>query len=376
MSAFTHPIDLDQVRRAAKRLDGVAHRTPVLSSRTLDDHTGTSVVLKAENLQRVGAFKFRGAYTAMSALEPHARTAGVVAFSSGNHAQAVALAGRLLEAPATIVMPSDAPASKLAATRGYGAEVVEIDRAGDDREAIARELSESRGLTVIPPFDHPAVMAGQGTAALELIESDGPMDCLVVPVGGGGLMAGCATAAKGLLPEIRIVGVEPQAGDDTHRSLAAGRIIDGGLPDTIADGLQTTRPGELTFDIISRLVDSIELVSDAEIVAAMVFLFERLKLVVEPSGAVGVAALLSGRLDLAGRTSGRDHLGRQRLRRALRPADRERLGLPTVGGQKPHAWAERTLSFGRCRAAGVRSSSRRRQGLSRASTRTGRPCPA
>ena len=304
MSAFTHPIDLDQVRRAAQRLDGVAHRTPVLSSRTLDDHTGASVVLKAENLQRVGAFKFRGAYTAMSALEPRARTAGVVAFSSGNHAQAVALAGRLLEAPATIVMPSDAPASKLAATRGYGAEVVEIDRAGDDREAIARELSESRGLTVIPPFDHPAVMAGQGTAALELIESDGPIDCLVVPVGGGGLMAGCATAARGLLPDIRIVGVEPQAGDDTHRSLAAGRIIDGGLPDTIADGLQTTRPGELTFDIISRLVDSIELVSDAEIVAAMVFLFERLKLVVEPSGAVGVAALLSGRLDLAGERVG------------------------------------------------------------------------
>ncbi len=203
MSAFTHPIDLDQVRRAAERLDGVAHRTPVLSSRTLDDHTGASVVLKAENLQRVGAFKFRGAYTALAALEPHARTAGVVAFSSGNHAQAVALAGRLLETPATIVMPSDAPASKLAATRGYGAEVVEIDRARDDREAIARELSESRGLTVIPPFDHPAVMAGQGTAALELIESDGPLDCLVVPVGGGGLMAGCATAAKGLLPDIR-----------------------------------------------------------------------------------------------------------------------------------------------------------------------------
>ena len=175
---------------------------------------------------------------------------------------------------------------------------------------------------MIPPFDHPAVMAGQGTAALELIESDGPLDCLVVPVGGGGLMAGCATAAKGLLPDIRIVGVEPQAGDDTHRSLAAGRIIDGGLPDTIADGLQTTRPGELTFDIISRLVDSIELVSDAEIVAAMVFLFERLKLVVEPSGAVGVAALLSGRLDLAGATRGRDHLRRQRLRRALRPAHR------------------------------------------------------
>ena len=209
MSEFTHPIDIDQVRRAAAIIDGVAHHTPVFRSRTLDERCGGRVVLKAENLQRGGAFKFRGAYTALAAMDADARAAGVVAFSSGNHAQAVALAARLWQTRATIVMPADAPASKLEATRGYGAEVITYDRATEDREAIARELAEQRGLTVIPPFELPAVMAGQGTAALELIESDGPLDVLIAPVGGGGLMAGCATAAKALLPAVRVIGVEP-----------------------------------------------------------------------------------------------------------------------------------------------------------------------
>jgi threonine dehydratase len=297
---FIHPIDLDAVRRAAGIIERVAHRTPVFRSRTLDQRCGGEVLLKAENLQRGGAFKFRGAYTALAAMDADVRAAGVVAFSSGNHAQAVAISARLWETQATIVMPADAPASKLAATRGYGAEVITYDRATEDRQAIARELAERRGLAVVPPFELPAVMAGQGTAALELIDSDGPLDVLIAPVGGGGLMAGCATAAKGLVPSIRVIGVEPSAGDDTRRSLTEGRPVEIGLPATIADGLQTTRPGDLTFEINQRLVDAVELVSDAEIVAAMVFLFERLKLVAEPSGAVGVAAVLSGRIDLAG----------------------------------------------------------------------------
>ena len=319
-ASFTHPIDVDAVRRSAAIIDGVAHRTPVFRSRTLDGLCGGEVLLKAENLQRGGAFKFRGAYTALAAMDPDQRAAGVVAFSSGNHAQAVAISARLWETRATIVMPADAPAGKLAATRGYGAEVITYDRATEDREAIARELGEQRGLTVIPPFELPAVMAGQGTAALELIESDGPLDVLIAPIGGGGLMAGCATVAKGLLPSVRVIGVEPEAGDDTRRSMTEGHPVGIDLPKTIADGLQTTRPGDMTFEINRRLVDAIELVSDAEIVAAMVFLFERLKLVVEPSGAVGVAAILSGRLDINGARGRRHPLRRKRLRRAVRSA--------------------------------------------------------
>ena len=238
MTDFTHPIDLDQVRRAAGILDGWAVRTPLLRSRELDSLTGANVVLKPENLQRTGSFKFRGAFTAVSSLDPELQRRGVVAFSSGNHAQAIALAARLRRIDATIVMPADAPAMKLDATRGYGAEVVTYDRATGDREAIARTIAEERGRTVIPPYDHPAVMAGQGTTALELVEDGGALDVLIAPVGGGGLMAGCATAAKALLPGIRVIGVEPAAGDDTRRSLAAGEPVAVPLPDTIADGLQ------------------------------------------------------------------------------------------------------------------------------------------
>ncbi len=299
MTDFTHPIDLDQVRRAAGILDGWAVRTPLLRSRELDSLTGANVVLKPENLQRTGSFKFRGGFTAVSSLTPELQRRGVVAFSSGNHAQAIALAARLRRIDATIVMPADAPAMKLDATRGYGAEVVTYDRATGDREAIARTIAEERGRTVIPPYDHPAVMAGQGTTALELVEDGGELTMLIAPVGGGGLMAGCATAAKALLPGIRVIGVEPAAGDDTRRSLAAGEPVAVPLPDTIADGLQAPHPGELTFAINRRLVDAIEVVSDAEIVAAMRLLFEAFKVVAEPSGAVALAALVSGRIDVA-----------------------------------------------------------------------------
>jgi threonine dehydratase len=290
----------DDVRTAARRLDGVAHRTPVLTSRTLDELTGAHVHLKAECLQRTGSFKFRGAYNRISSLPGDVRARGVAAFSSGNHAQAVALAARLLGTTATILMPSDAAAAKLAATRGYGAEVVTYDRYGEDREALGTALAAERGLELVRPFDDPLVMAGQGTVALELLEDAPELDTLVVPVGGGGLIAGCATAAKTLRAGIRVVGVEPAAGDDTRRSLAVGRRIRLGVPRTIADGLQVTEPGALTFEVNSRLVDEIVTVADEEIVAAMRFLFERAKLVVEPSGAVGVAALLAGALPDAG----------------------------------------------------------------------------
>ena len=299
MPDFTHPIDLGQVRRAAGILDGWAVRTPVLRSRELDALTGANVLLKPESLQRTGSFKFRGGFTAVSSLAAADREHGVMAFSSGNHAQAIALAARLRRTAATIVMPADAPPMKLDATRGYGAEVITYDRATEDREAIARAVAAERGLVVIPPFDHPAVMAGQGTAALELIEDGGELTMLIAPMGGGGLMAGSATVATSLLPGIRVIGVEPEAADDTRRSLAAGEPVEIGLPATIADGLQATRPGELTFSINRKLVDAVELVSDAEIVTAMRFLFEQFKVVAEPSGAVALAAVMSGRLDVA-----------------------------------------------------------------------------
>jgi threo-3-hydroxy-L-aspartate ammonia-lyase len=289
-------IDLDDVRAAARTLDGVANKTPVLTSRTLDGRVGSSVHVKAECFQRGGAFKFRGAYNKISSLSPAEREHGVLAFSSGNHAQAVAIAARLLDTQATIVMPIDAPASKLDATRGYGAEIVTYDRWTEDREAISAGLAAERGLALVKPYDDPVVMAGQGTTALELLSDVPDLEVLVVPVGGGGLIAGCATAAKGLRPGIRVVGVEPEAGDDTARSLAAGERVHIDLPRTIADGLQAAAPGELTFEVNRELVDDVVTVSDAEIVDAMVFLFDRLKLVTEPSGAVGVAALLAGRV--------------------------------------------------------------------------------
>jgi len=290
-------ISLDDVRAAAGRLDGVAHRTPVLTSRTLDREAGARVFCKAECFQRGGAFKFRGAYSMISSLPPERLAPGVAAYSSGNHAQAVALAASLLGAPATILMPSDAPAAKLEATRGYGAEVVGYDRYGQDREALGSALAAERGLTLVPPYEHPLVMAGQGTVALELLERVPELDALLVPVGGGGLLAGCVTAAKALRPGIRVIGVEPEAGDDTRRSLAAGERVRIEVPVTIADGQQADIPGELTFEVNRRLVDEVVVVSDAEIVAAMRFLFDRMKLVVEPSGACAPAALLAGRVD-------------------------------------------------------------------------------
>ena len=276
----------DDVRAAARVLGGVAHRTPVITSRTL----GVGVFLKPECLQRVGAFKFRGAYNKIASLEAGTP---VLAYSSGNHAQAVALAAQLLGSKATILMPTDAPASKLAATKGYGAEVITFDRYADDREALAEGLAAERGLALVRPYDDPLVMAGQGTAALELIEDAGRLDVLVVPVGGGGLISGCATIAKDL-GVARVVGVEPEAGNDWQQSFAAGARVEIDVPRTIADGLQTHVPGELTWEVGSRLVDEIVTVTDAQIVDAMRFAFERLKLVIEPSGAVGIAALQTG----------------------------------------------------------------------------------
>jgi threonine dehydratase len=297
-------ISIDDVRAAAARLAGVAHRTPVLTSRTLDDRTGATVLLKAENFQRIGAFKFRGAYNAISSRPPDQLARGVAAYSSGNHAQAVALSARLLGTTAVIVMPEDTPAAKVEATRGYGAEVVTYDRYTGDREAIGAALAAERGLALIPPYEHPHVMAGQGTAALELIEDHGPLDVLVVPVGGGGLLAGCATAATALCPGIRMVGVEPETGDDTRQSLAAGERVSIGVPVTIADGQQATTPGALTFEVNRRLTSEIVVVSDAEIIEALRFAVDRLKTVLEPSGAIGIAALLAGRLDVAGQRVG------------------------------------------------------------------------
>nr|BFE72708.1 pyridoxal-phosphate dependent enzyme [Actinoplanes digitatis] len=281
------------VRDAAARLSGVAHRTPVLRSRTLDELVGTEVHLKAENFQRMGAFKFRGAYYALSRLTPAQRARGVASFSSGNHAQALALAAREFGTTAVILMPADTPASKRAAAEGYGAEILTYDRYTGDRVALGAALAAERGLALIPPYEHPDVIAGQGTAALELLEEAGELGALLVPVGGGGLLAGSATAAKGLHPGIRVIGVEPEAGDDTRRSLAAGRRVAVPVPRTIADGQAADIPGELTFSVNLRLVDDIALVSDDEIREAMRFAFERMRIVVEPSGATALAALLA-----------------------------------------------------------------------------------
>jgi threo-3-hydroxy-L-aspartate ammonia-lyase len=289
-------ISLDDVRAAARRIDGVAHRTPVLTSRSLDAAVGATVFLKAENLQRVGAFKFRGAYNAVASLSDEERARGVATVSSGNHAQALALAARLTGARAVILMPGDAPGGKVAATEGHGAEVIRFDRYAQDREELLAALVAERGLVPVHPYDDERVMAGQGTVALELIEDAGPVDVLLVCIGGGGLVSGCATAAKGLLDDVRVVGVEPEAGDDTRRSLAAGERVRIPVPRTIADGQQLPAPGELTFPVIRERVDAVELASDAEIVNAMRFLFERLKTVAEPSGACAVAALLAGRV--------------------------------------------------------------------------------
>jgi threonine dehydratase len=297
-------VTLEDVRAAAARLEGVAHRTPVLRSRTLDALAGGEVFLKCENFQRVGAFKFRGAYNAASRLSPEQLARGIAAYSSGNHAQAVALAARELGTTAVIVMPQDAPRSKREATEAYGAEIVTYDRYRGDRVALAEALAAERGLTLIPPYEHPHIIAGQGTAALELLEETGELDTLVVPVGGGGLIAGSATVAKGLHAATRVVGVEPEAGDDTRRSLDAGRRVSIPVPHTIADGQALHTPGELTFSVNRRLVDDIVLVTDDEIREAMRFAFERLKIVLEPSGATSLAALLTGRTGSGSRRTG------------------------------------------------------------------------
>lgn len=302
-------IQFSDVEAAAARLSGVAHRTPVLSSRLIDARCGAQVFFKAENLQRVGAFKFRGAYNALSRLAPAQRERGVLAFSSGNHAQAVALAARLLQMPAVIVMPKDAPAQKLAATRDYlsgqaGSEVVLYDRYAEDRAAISARIAAERGLTLIPPYDHADVMAGQGTAALELIQDAGPLDALLVCVGGGGLISGCAVAATHLLPGIAVHGVEPEAGNDIQQSLAAGRIIQIAVPKTIADGAQTQAAGELTFPVMRALVRSVVTVSDAQLVSTLRTLAGSLKQVLEPTGCLAAAALLEGVLPLRGQRVG------------------------------------------------------------------------
>ncbi len=297
-------IDEIDIEAAAHRLRGVAHRTAVLTSTQLDARVGGRILLKAENLQRMGAFKFRGAYNALSQLSPGQKKQGVVAFSSGNHAQAVALSGKLLGIPATIVMPTDAPKVKLEATRGYGAEVVSYDASNEDRQKIAEKLAAERGLTVIPPFDHPHILAGQGTAAKELIEDAGPLDILMVPCGGGGLLSGCALAARHLAPGCRVIGVEPAAGDDGLRSFRSGKLETIGLPDTIADGARTTSLGKITFALIRAHVDGFLTVTDAELLKSMFFLWERMKIVVEPTGALAAAALLEKKLDAKGKRVG------------------------------------------------------------------------
>ena len=307
-AALALPTDAEMAARltdARRRVAGVVHRTPVATSQTLDRLTGARVFLKCENLQRAGAFKFRGAWNTISRLPDAQRKRGVIAYSSGNHAQAVALTAQLLGIPAVIVMPSTAPAPKLAATRGYGAEVVFYDRVGEEREALAARLALERGLTLIPPFDHPDIIAGQGTAAAELFEDTGPMDLLLVPVGGGGLISGCSLAADLMCGErCRVVGVEPAAGDDACRSFAAGRIVRIAPPETIADGARTPSLSPLTFDMIRRHVDDMTSVPDAELVKAMRFVWERMKLVVEPTGVLGLAALLAGRVEARGQRVG------------------------------------------------------------------------
>jgi len=293
------------VEAAAGRLEGVAHRTPIATSSQFDALTGAQAYFKCENLQRMGAFKFRGAYNALQTLPPEARRRGVVAFSSGNHAQAVALAGHLLGIPAVIVMPADAPAVKVAATRAYGAEVIFYDRAaGQSREAVAGRIASERGATVIPPFDHAAVIAGQGTAAKELLEDIGALDALVVPCGGAGLLSGSSVAATHLSPGIRVIGVEPEAGDDAARSFRTRTLQRVENPQTIADGARTQSLGDLTFPLVLEHVHDIVTVSDAEIVEAMRFLWERMKLVVEPTGALAAAAVLAARVPVRGQRVG------------------------------------------------------------------------
>jgi threo-3-hydroxy-L-aspartate ammonia-lyase len=284
-------VSFDDIARAHERIKPQAKRTPVMTSATVDALTGASVFFKCENFQRMGAFKFRGAFNALSQLPPEQRHKGVVAFSSGNHAQAIALSGKLLGIKTVIVMPHDAPKVKLDATRGYGAEVVQYIK-HEDRETLAGKLAAERGLTLIPPFDHPHIIAGQGTAAKELLEDAGPLDLLLVPCGGGGLLSGSSIAAKHLAPECRVIGVEPAAGDDATQSFVKKRLVTIAVPDTIADGARTPSLGKLTFPIVLRYVDDMLTVTDAELTRAMFFLWERMKILVEPTGTLAACALL------------------------------------------------------------------------------------
>jgi threonine dehydratase len=316
-------VTFDDLARAHERLKGKAHRTPVLTSVTVNTLTGASVFFKPENLQRMGAFKFRGAYNALSQLSPDAKRRGVVAFSSGNHAQAVALAGKLLGVPRVIVMPADAPRVKVEATREYGAEIVLYGK-NQDREELSRRISSERGLTLIPPYDHPHIIAGQGTAAKELIEDAGPLDLLLVPCGGGGLLSGCAIAAKHLSPGCRVIGVEPAAGDDATRSFRTKTLQTVKNPDTIADGARTPSLGSITYPLVMRYVDDMLTVTDDELLKSMFFLWERMKIVVEPTGALAACALLEKKLD----------------------AKAKRVGVVLSGGNVDLAWAARMLKPG------------------------------
>ncbi|KWK88150.1 threo-3-hydroxy-L-aspartate ammonia-lyase [Burkholderia ubonensis] len=292
------------VEAAATRIAGIAHRTPVHTSRTLNQLIGAEVFVKCENFQRMGAFKFRGAFNALSKFSPEQRKAGVVAFSSGNHAQGIALSAQILDIPATIVMPHDAPASKIAATKGYGADVVVYDRYAEDREAIGRRLADEQGLTLIPPYDHPDVIAGQGTAAKELFDEVGALDALFVPMGGGGLLSGTALSTRALTPQCALYGVEPEAGNDGQRSLRSGQIVHIDTPKTIADGAQTQHIGNYTFAIIKRDVNDILTASDADLVNAMKFFATRMKMIVEPTGCLGLAAALNAKESLKGKRVG------------------------------------------------------------------------
>lgn len=292
------------VQAAAQRLEGHANRTPVNTSRTFNEMVGAEVFFKCENFQRMGAFKFRGAFNALSKFSPAQRKGGVVAFSSGNHAQGIALSARLLGMPATIVMPHDAPAAKVAATRGYGANVVTYDRYTEDREEIGRKLAAEHGMTLIPPYDHPDVLAGQGTAAKELFEEVGPLDALFTPLGGGGLLSGTALATRALAPDCKLYGVEPEAGNDGQQSFRKGEIVNIDTPKTIADGAQTQHLGQYTFGIIRRDVNDIVTASDAQLVDAMRFFAERMKMVVEPTGCLGMAAVLGMKDQLKGQRVG------------------------------------------------------------------------
>lgn len=319
----TRDVTYPDLAAAHERIKAHARRTPVLDSTTIDGLTGAKVFFKCENFQRMGAFKFRGAYNALSQLSPQEQERGVVAFSSGNHAQAVALAGRMLGIPRVIVMPQDAPRVKLEATRGYGAQVVTYGP-GDSREAIAKRLAEEKGMTLVPPFNHPHVVAGQGTAAKELLEDTGPLDILLVPCGGGGLLTGCAVAAKHLSPGIKVIGVEPEAGDDATRSFKSRTLQSVKAPQTIADGARTESMGDVTFPLMLRDVDDMMTVSDAELLKTMFFLWERMKFICEPTGVLGAAALLEKRIDARGK----------------------RVGVVISGGNVDLAWAATQLRAG------------------------------